>query len=552
MSGTVLSTLCSICHAQPPKYKCPRCGARTCSVACVQKHKARADCDGLRNPRAFLSLSQLRTEAGIDHDFNFLTSIERARQRSEKDLVEIQRLLNEKELRPPNAEKLFHKVWYGDELRHVPVQSRPQARDTRPRDGPAFVGGFDKHVRRRLRLLGIETITMPKGMARQRENKTAWNRRTLSINWQVEWLVYGAAALGLPSHQQHNPFRILYKSLEGKPLNGALASTLEWHRGQLDRQNREDNGPNDSDMENENEPGEEPSPKAIRKSHRGRRKKKPQELSLPAQGQDPTTGIWSAAAYTAQYPLTGAWSQTATSPSIPKTLEEELATWQFFLLKATRSNPNTKTLIPLASTETLTSALTGRAVIEFPTIYTLPPGEGLPAGYTLGSTERREPKPQPQFRSDGRSGVGEGEDLRGRWSAHNNKYNEHSRKRTLDEGYRDRMAPAPHGRGGKRARFETRPRAVAVEEPDDEAEEGEINSDGDDVAGAVMAEGADREAMDADAGSGDSSGSNCDTDSDSTDSSVTEGGDGDGEAPEEEGSGPRGGLVDYASSDDSD
>ncbi|XP_060704213.1 zinc finger HIT domain-containing protein 3 isoform X4 [Hemiscyllium ocellatum] len=31
---------CRVCEEVPPKYRCPRCGLRYCSVGCYKKHKA--------------------------------------------------------------------------------------------------------------------------------------------------------------------------------------------------------------------------------------------------------------------------------------------------------------------------------------------------------------------------------------------------------------------------------------------------------------------------------------------------------------------------------
>lgn len=587
MSETVLSTLCSICHVQPPKYKCPGCGARTCSVPCIKKHKTRAGCDGRRNPRAFVPLSRLRTDAGVDHDFNFLSSIERARQRSEKDLVEVRQLLTEKDLRPPNEDKLFQKVWYGDDLRHIPLKSQPHAKHGRSQEGPVFIDGFDKHVRRRLRYLDIEAVTMPKGMARQRENKTAWNRRTQSINWQVEWLVYGPPPLSLPSSQTQQqpqaqqPLRILYKTLEGKPLHSGLAAALEWHRGQLNRQIQDQRGANDTDDE------ADPDPESGAPSSKKRRKRKQPESSVatPAITQDPTSSTWPAAPFTAQYPPTTAWQQTTTAASHPTTLEESLSTWQFFLLlqqpphaaarppATATSNSNNKNkakpLVPLAATDTLTRALAGRTVVEFPTVCALPPGGALPEGLVaVGPDEGRRAR-------GSNSGGGGG----------NKKKDHHAvsggRKRPFEGGAAEQGVGSPTHGQGKRARFgRGRPqrgeavRAKAGErEADTDAEEGEVDSDGDEVVGGQRAgPGSLAEAMDLDhAAGGDGSDSSSDSSSSSESESESGGEDededkGDGEGDDDsDGSGnssttleedrggrPRGGgLVDYASSDDS-
>ncbi|KAK4152881.1 hypothetical protein C8A00DRAFT_15838 [Chaetomidium leptoderma] len=559
MSGTVLSTLCSICHTEQPKYKCPRCGARTCSLPCIQKHKTRADCDGVRNPRAFKPLSLLKTDAGIDHDFNFLRSIERARQQAEKDVVEARQLLSEKELRPRNEDKQFQKVWYGDELHHVPVQHQPyNKKHGRSQEGPSFIDGFDKHARRRLRYLGIEAITMPKGMARQRENKTAWNRRTQTLNWQVEWLVYNASDLGFPSQQdEQQPLRILCKSLEGTPLNTALASTLDWHRGQLDRQSRQQQQQHDPTETDDEIADPDDFPSKKRKTHHHgngncSNSKKPQPKT-----QNPTTTTWPAAPYPSQDPPTSAWSSTATVAG-----EEEPITtkWQFFLLKAGHSTTTTastttttttgKVLIPLASTETLTTALTGRTVVEFPTIVVLPAGMVVAErleGFRLGSAERRQPPPpQPpqSARHSAEGGLKAGREGGG---------GDNNRKRGFEGGYknqdrgqgRDRDRGRGRGqRGGKRAKFDATRRSsttreVVAEEPEprSEAEEGEVDSDG---GGAVVA------------GASGGNGNGGVMDVDGSDSATMVGEEQEEEEGEIQQGRPRGGLVDYGSSDESD
>ncbi|EAQ86870.1 hypothetical protein CHGG_08123 [Chaetomium globosum CBS 148.51] len=507
MSETVLSTLCSICHTEPPKYKCPRCNARTCSLPCIQKHKARADCDGQRNPRAFMPLNQLKTPAGIDHDFNFLSSIERARERAEKDVVEARQLLSEQELRPQNQDKVFHKVWYGDELRHVPVQTQPYKKPGRPQEAIALIDGFDKHVRRRLRFLGIEAITMPKGMARSRDNKTSWNRRTQSINWRVEWLIYRASDLGFPGHKDHQqPLRILFKALEGTPLHAGLATALDWHRGQLDRQSH--GQPDPAETDNESDPDEPSSPpppkkrKTLHANHKSNKKHPQPQYQSPT--QDPSTSTWPAAPHTSQYPFTSAWSQTTTHPHIDRTLEEELLTWDFYLVGAAtgsaaaakddRPRKTNKTVVPLSAAENLASALAGRTVLEFPTVMAVPRGWGVPQGCVVGLGERRQPRGAGERvegleRERGVRGGGGGERVAG-----GNNTNNNSKKRAFEGGYKAREwgqrggVRGGFGRGGKRARHDTRgPPQAVVEQPGEEAEEGEVNSDGGEVIATIEA-----------------------------------------------------------------
>jgi hypothetical protein len=510
----------------------------------------------VRNPRAFIPLNRLRTDAGIDHDFNFISSIERARQRAEKDVVEIRQLLSEKELRPANEEKQFRKVWHGDELHHIPVQvplNAKHGQPHKPHASPAVIDSFDKHVRRRLRFLDIQAVAMPRGMTRQKENKTAWNRRTQTINWQVEWLVFNPPGLDFPVEPQQ-PLRVLCKSLEGRPFHSALASALEWHRGQRQRQ-QHDTVNNDPNI-NENNADEAAFPP--------KKRLKPQR---PPQTQDPTTTGWPATPYTMQSSLsvnagggggTATWNRMTTLPSQPTTLEDDLVAWQFFLLKASRmptsssnSNRNSsnnnknnlRTLIPLASTNTLTSALSGRTVIEFPTLIVLPPGRSLPDGYELASGPERR---TPRGRNDGH-----GTSIKNYIQPGSGQRNG---KRPFQAETENGTEGGSKGRGGykgggnKRVRFEpgrekpAAPVVNGVEDAESEGEEGEVDSDGDDV---TMGEAA----VDGDGLSGSESVSDSDNESDSESGPSEEES---GAVPVEAGSKSLSGLVDYSSEEESD
>lgn len=77
------SPVCS--NRNPPKYCCPRDSVRTCSLPCYKRHQQWAQCSGKRDPAAFVKRSDLATPRGIDHDYNFLTGIERGLQRADED-----------------------------------------------------------------------------------------------------------------------------------------------------------------------------------------------------------------------------------------------------------------------------------------------------------------------------------------------------------------------------------------------------------------------------------------------------------------------------------
>ncbi|KAH8889399.1 hypothetical protein GQ53DRAFT_600560, partial [Thozetella sp. PMI_491] len=359
MADPLLSTLCAICHTEPKKYKCPGCGIRTCSLPCIQKHKARADCSGQRNPRAFVPAAQLRTQAGVDHDYNYLSSIERAKRRLEKEIVDERRLLTAENLRPVDEDRQYNKVWQGEELHFMRREDARRYKFSR-------FGGNERAVRRRLKIMDIELLEMPKGLQRYNENKTALNRRTLSINWQIEWLVCG---------RDGQVMRILRKMLDETLMSDAVTEALRWHQAQVERELRE----RDGDTE----------PSAKRRKLAG---KKHQGERLRETGQDAVLATWPCSDYTFQSCVTAVWDHTADSATVPQTTQEqaaEMALWQFFLLKAGQGVKE-KALIPISSANVpLHSVLSGRTVVEFPTVYVLPPRAEIPEGFTLGSTERR-------------------------------------------------------------------------------------------------------------------------------------------------------------------
>lgn len=479
MASAVLTTLCAICHAKPPIYTCPGCRARTCSLDCVRRHKSRRDCDGKRNPAAYVPVEQLKTPAMFDHDYNFITSIERACQRTEKDVIEARCLLSEKDLHPDDEAKKFQQVWYGDELHHFPITASEQ------KGGEAK--SFSRLVRGRMQRLDIEVVTMPKGMSRQKQNTTTWNAKKSTINWQVEWCIHGVEGIG-----NGPPARVYRKVLDNMQLNEALVWTIAWQKGQLDRANRENEEDDDSE-------GGAPARK------RRRRKRKPQGGTDAA--QSPISTCWVPSEYTLQYSLTGEWNQTSTAASIPKTVEEEAtmyAHWQFFLQKALvpGSPDKTKSLIPINPKSSLSQVLEGRTVVEFPTIYVLPPSAPLPGGFVLGSTAWRRRKIEVVGEGDGdteeqppfKKQASQREHVQREPSQREQVQREPTQREQFQRGKNQRdQARTRGGRGGARGKWEPRRgrggrtqgvMAKTERRPlvaDEDVDEGEIDSDGDDV-----------------------------------------------------------------------
>lgn len=424
MPDAPLTTLCAICHTTAPKYTCPACRVATCSLACAQRHKAWADCSGRRDPAAFLPLRQLKTAAGVDHDFNFLSAIERARARNQRELVEDRGVYTAAELGralgDEASERKVRREWFG--------AGEGSGGMRREADGQEEAGGRgngpSSHVRRlraRLAEQNVEVVNMPVGMSRQRENTTAWHRTTGAINWCVEWVMYeqlpittsGASSFtndhdkqNQPQQQKQEPLRIRHKAHEASPLDNALGASLVWHQ----RGHATANPPAST-------PSQARRQRALIQVLRHEEEAPPVLTKRLTNPQNPvTTAFDSTPPHTAQNPHTAAWDATddrSATASWPATVPAEAARlrgWRFYLLKEYR--PGTKPanaareLVPVEAGGTVSNALKGRTVVEYPVFYVLPPAENkdagavLPEGFVLGSTARRAPRKMPKWKKD--------------------------------------------------------------------------------------------------------------------------------------------------------
>jgi hypothetical protein len=106
----------------------------------VKRHKEWHQCSGKRDPTAKVPKSQLFTPAGIDHDYNFITSIERSR--AELDAK-------------------------------VPESKRVESHFLR-----AGIASKNKNIQDRLDLTRVKIEWAPIGMSRQKRNQTRWSKVT--------------------------------------------------------------------------------------------------------------------------------------------------------------------------------------------------------------------------------------------------------------------------------------------------------------------------------------------------------------------------------------
>ncbi|KAI0508276.1 hypothetical protein F5B22DRAFT_424660 [Xylaria bambusicola] len=331
MADPLLTSLCTICRIQPPKYKCPRCTARTCSLSCVKKHKTWSSCNGERDPTTFVPINKLKTDAGIDHDYNFLTSIERSVERAERILRGDRNILPQETSQPPPHKK----------ARFNKGQSRGR---TTVDEGSR---NWDRNVIHRMRDLRIHVSSVPYGMTRSKENQTSWNRRTKTINWQVEWLFF--------DNTQSSPKRILHKTLDETALHIAFADALEH-----DRQRR------------------------LTDNERAEEKKLRKQLLFGQRPQD-TMGTWQASSYPVQNQTDSSW-RNSTDIDITHASKSK---YRFLLLRPRNQPKAPRRLVPLNSSGCLASLLPGQEIVEFPTIYVSPASTStLGEGYII--EERRQ------------------------------------------------------------------------------------------------------------------------------------------------------------------
>lgn len=66
--------LCGECKEAVAKYKCPVCSVRTCSLKCVNAHKARTQCSGVRDKTAYLPMDKLGDREMFSGNFSAETA----------------------------------------------------------------------------------------------------------------------------------------------------------------------------------------------------------------------------------------------------------------------------------------------------------------------------------------------------------------------------------------------------------------------------------------------------------------------------------------------
>ncbi|PBP18761.1 hypothetical protein BUE80_DR010438 [Diplocarpon rosae] len=340
-----LSSLCTICHIEPPIYTCPRCFLPTCSLDCAKRHKIRSMCDGIRDPTVYRPISEVATPWGLDHDYNFLHGIETRISRSEKVLIEDLELVTKQELERARAGETeeAHARRTGKKIRELPGQAC---------------------VERVLTEESIRLIKAPKGMRRNKENATNWHRKHKQINWQVEWI-------------RERGQRTLYRALGSRPIGDFYDAMCEEERRL--RMSDEERRAERKELRKGREGGKEPVVKKARFA------KDTGHLTTTPLLQSPETGAWNLTPF---YPTLDGDSEIQARTQVPAPSIPKPKTWthKFYLHRPLTPASFPKVLAPISPSKPLTELLRHRDVLEFPTIYVLPcTAESLPKEFMLES-----------------------------------------------------------------------------------------------------------------------------------------------------------------------
>ncbi|EKD15189.1 uncharacterized protein L3040_001557 [Drepanopeziza brunnea f. sp. 'multigermtubi'] len=341
-----LSTLCTICHIEEPIYTCPRCSMTTCSLACSKRHKIRSMCNGIRDPTVYRPISEVATPWGIDHDYNFIHGIETRMERADKILIEDLELVSKRQMEAARAgeteEQYARRT--GRRLKELPGEVQ---------------------VAKMLKQENIKLIKAPKGMRRNKENATSWNKKLRHINWQVEWIREGAP-------------RALYRALGSKPLGDFYDAMCEEERYL---------SMTEEERKREKRVGQKRKAEDKRERERLAKKARIEEkqdlcdLTTPSLLQDPNTGAWNLT------PSNSALdNETELQTSSPSRPNPKFPDYKFYLHRPLTPASFPKVLAPICPTKPLTELLRQRYILEFPTIHVLPnTTEGLPKGFMLES-----------------------------------------------------------------------------------------------------------------------------------------------------------------------
>lgn len=341
-----------------PKYRCPRCKTQTCSLPCYKRHQQRASCNGQRDPAAYVKKSAWATPSGIDHDYNYLKSVERSVDRAGQDLAE-----------------------RGVGRRHqASTSDKRVARAQAP--GSALYAYLEKH--------DVRVERAPVGMSRQRANRTRTTNRG-KVMWTVEWI----DSLGEKTLNHDNEGARLVSELWKETMS--IKRNAE-HSVKRDRKRKK--GLSGDGQKNEPEPGsqhEEPPAKLNRAVPSGDDRPNLSEVkSLPDgrveclhQVNEGKDGENTSVSEDSKERKDRGKNVDSVKPMVNQSTTDIPIPHFYLLMPFTASKA--KVVVPLESASSLTECLAHRTVLEYPTVFILDhQPDALPDGYLLHDTYEKE------------------------------------------------------------------------------------------------------------------------------------------------------------------
>ncbi|KAL4949124.1 hypothetical protein BDW69DRAFT_203049 [Aspergillus filifer] len=349
-----LTNLCAICHLQPPKYKCPRCSLRSCSLLCTKKHKAWSQCSGIRDPGAYVRRSELATESAFDRDFNFITGIERGIERAGRD-AEDRGVDLSSQIRGLGEE--------GEGVEMNGREKRKRGGQGQGQDQNQGLARGEAGFLRRAMEGGVTVVKAPKGMSRAKANGSKWLHKQKCLQWTVEFITDDEK----PTTKKVNCGETMTIA-ECYDRAFLLSKEEKELRSQKTPSNEIETGGNDKTLD--------PTQSAPETST------EPQTTETPQPEAHPTER-----SATGEQP-----SPTDPSSELPSSLTPQCQSHsqshreKTFYIHRPRTATKQPVLCPISPSTPLKIALSGRTVLEFPTIYALqtPLPESSDAGSDSG------------------------------------------------------------------------------------------------------------------------------------------------------------------------
>ena len=215
---------CAVCALAAAKYTCPRCAVRSCSLACVRRHKRDTGCNGQRDKTAFVSIKQMNTNHLVS-DLHFLEEVEHNSERARTHLNNVVGN-HSHQVQPPASRRKRKKVGGGNDeapsstgsagagagaangtaaASHSNMTTSKDAgidademlhknESSKTGGGPQLPTALLQKRTRREKLLmdaalsrGTELMLLSSGMQRRKENSSYWNRKEDVLYWRIIW-----------------------------------------------------------------------------------------------------------------------------------------------------------------------------------------------------------------------------------------------------------------------------------------------------------------------------------------------------------------------------